>query len=153
VIFKLENGFTANTGKANQGGAIFGREAWVGFDGPLGKIQAGVTYTPLLTILGTYSLPANSDGLGWGHAINNFAGPATRASHSLRYNSPSLDGFIFRGEYAFPTAGENQPGDIGRTVSESVGYRNGAFSADVAYMDHVNQPHCSSELRDVRSLL
>lgn len=137
AVFKLENGLTANTGKANQGGALFGREDWVGVDGPWGKMIAGVTYTPMLTILGTYSLPADSDGLGWGHGVNNFAGPATRTSNSVRYTSPTLDGFILRGDYGFPGVSGNQPGNIGRTVSESVGYRNGALSADFAYMTQV----------------
>lgn len=41
TIFKLENGFDPDTGRANQGGRMFGRQAYVGLSGDLGTVKLG----------------------------------------------------------------------------------------------------------------
>ncbi|AIO34218.1 porin [Burkholderia pseudomultivorans] len=56
--FVLENGFNLRNGAANQGGRLFGRQAWVGVDGPYGSLSFGRQYTM------TYWAVADADLLG-----------------------------------------------------------------------------------------
>jgi len=45
AIFTLENGFNTRAGDANQGGRLFGRQAWVGLSSPYGALTFGRQYT------------------------------------------------------------------------------------------------------------
>ena len=45
VNFQLESGFGADDGKLNQGGRIFGRQAWVGMSGGFGSVNLGRQWT------------------------------------------------------------------------------------------------------------
>lgn len=47
AIFTLENGFQPDTGNVNQGGRLFGRQAWVGLSGKWGALTVGRTYNML----------------------------------------------------------------------------------------------------------
>jgi len=136
AIFKLESGFNSFNGTLGQNGAEFGREAWVGLAGSFGTVDAGVNYTPIHTILVTYSLPAYGAGLGWGNGINNYVfGPFLRVSNSVRYVSPRIDGFLFRGLAARGTNGSSAtaPASLGDTYSGGVSYAYGNLSMDVGY--------------------
>ncbi|TWI61160.1 putative porin [Pseudoduganella lurida] len=44
VIFTLENGFGVDNGVLNQGGRLFGRQAWVGLAGSWGQVTVGRNY-------------------------------------------------------------------------------------------------------------
>jgi predicted porin len=136
AVFKLEDGFNSSTGVTGQNGAEFGREAWVGLLGSFGVFQAGVNYTPIHTVLVTYSLPGWGAGLGWGNGINNYViGPFLRVSNSVRYVSPRIDGFLFRG---LVSRGENgssttTPASLGDTYSGGISYVYNQLSMDIAY--------------------
>lgn len=47
AIFTLESGFAPSTGSSNQGGRLFGRQAFVGLKGDWGQIALGRQYTML----------------------------------------------------------------------------------------------------------
>ncbi|CAE6757963.1 porin [Paraburkholderia aspalathi] len=47
AVFTLESGFATGTGSLNQGGRLFGRQAFVGIDGPLGALTFGRQYSML----------------------------------------------------------------------------------------------------------
>jgi predicted porin len=47
AIFTLENGLQPDTGNVNQGGRLFGRQAWVGLAGSWGALTIGRTYSML----------------------------------------------------------------------------------------------------------
>jgi predicted porin len=47
AIFTLENGFAPDTGTLNQGGRLFGRQAWVGLAGSWGQVTVGRNYNML----------------------------------------------------------------------------------------------------------
>ena len=47
TVFTLESGFADGTGSLNQGGRLFGRQAFVGIDGPLGALTFGRQYSML----------------------------------------------------------------------------------------------------------
>ncbi|KAA0998816.1 porin [Paraburkholderia panacisoli] len=58
AIFTLENGFNTRSGDINQGGRLFGRQAWVGMSGPYGTLTFGRQYTM------SYWAILDSDALG-----------------------------------------------------------------------------------------
>jgi predicted porin len=149
AIFRLENGFNADTGTVANGGALWGREAWVGVKGNLGQVQIGVNYTPLFLSYVTYSM-GELNTLGWGNATNNFVFvPAARTSNSIRYTSPSYAGFTLR---AFHGRGNEdaagQPNGLGKTTGAAVIYRNARLSVDLDYMqqDYANAASLSAAL-------
>lgn len=45
ALFTLESGFNVRGGDMGQGGRLFGRQAWVGFDSSYGKLTFGRQYT------------------------------------------------------------------------------------------------------------
>ncbi|WP_321782088.1 porin [Paraburkholderia sp. J94] len=45
VLSTLESGFNVRSGESGQGGRLFGRQAWVGVQGPLGTLSFGRQYT------------------------------------------------------------------------------------------------------------
>lgn len=47
AVFTLENGLAPDTGGLNQGGRLFGRQAWVGLAGDWGLVSIGRTYSML----------------------------------------------------------------------------------------------------------
>jgi predicted porin len=47
AIFTLENGFGPDSGTINQGGRLFGRQAWVGVSGSWGQVTLGRNYSML----------------------------------------------------------------------------------------------------------
>jgi predicted porin len=101
AIFQLENGFSLNNGALGQGGAIFGRQAYVGFSAPkygtftLGRQgDASVEFVSPL-IYGWYwgnlaIHPADYDNLNFTRRINN----------TIKYLSDTYGGFRFGGLYS-----------------------------------------------------
>ena len=45
TVFVLESGFNVRGGDSGQGGRLFGRQAWVGLQGPFGTLSFGRQYT------------------------------------------------------------------------------------------------------------
>lgn len=141
AIYRLESGFNADTGTLANGGALFGREAWVGLKGNLGQVQVGLNYTPLFLSYVTYSM-GELNTLGWGNATNNFVFvPAARAPNSIRYTSPSFGGFTVR---AFLGRGnedaDGQPRGLGNTSGGALVYKNTHLSVDLDYMQQNYAP-------------
>lgn len=54
AIFDLESGFDPQTGYLNQGGRMFGRDAYVGLSGPMGTIKLGRQGTEAFNLYGDY---------------------------------------------------------------------------------------------------
>ncbi len=71
AVFTLENGFAPDQGTSNQGGRLFGRQAWVGLAGSWGQVAVGRQVT----------------GLFWSLLEADIMGPAL-------YSSGSLDAYI-----------------------------------------------------------
>lgn len=80
--FTLEMGIAPDSGTSNQGGRVFGRQAWVGLSSPWGSLSLGRQYTMLFWALG------ESDVLGLNmQSIGNFDSylPNARVDNSLVY--------------------------------------------------------------------
>jgi predicted porin len=116
AFFQLESGFNSDAG----GGAIAGREAWVGLNGGFGEVKLGYGLTPYDDVLGwAHQQGANSwenrnNGVsgGAGFAKNglftnytasgNCTSPAfdARYGNSVSYQTPTMGGVVVRTQYA-----------------------------------------------------
>lgn len=55
IVYVLESGFSADDGKSQQGGRLFGRQAYVGMQNGAGKLAFGRQYTSLFELLANFS--------------------------------------------------------------------------------------------------
>ncbi|SOY41465.1 porin [Cupriavidus taiwanensis] len=74
AIFQLENGFDPDTGRANQNGRLFGRQAYVGLSGDFGTIKLGRQYTEGFNFFGDYDplTIGNYTNNAWPFFLTNF---------------------------------------------------------------------------------
>jgi predicted porin len=133
AIFQLENGFDINTGKLQQGGALFGRQAFVGLTGDSwGTFTAGRQYDPLVDMVqpltgdnyfgSTFATPGDVD-----NNDNSF-----RVINSLKYVSPVWSGLQIEGMYAL--GGVAGSTGSGQTWAGAATYATGPFSIAAGYL-------------------
>ncbi|MBU9597975.1 porin [Burkholderia multivorans] len=142
AIFQLENGFDLGKGTALQGGALFGRQAYVGLSSKTyGTVTLGRQYDSLVSFVESRMNSANYAGGTTAHPgdldnLNN----SKRVNNSVKYTSPTFGGVTVGGVYGFG----GQAGDFARNQIWSVGagYEFGNFSAGAAYMN-VRNPNQS----------
>jgi predicted porin len=133
-IFTLENGFDLNTGRANQGGRMFGRQALVGISSNYGTVTMGRQYDSMVD----YMAPTTANGSWAGYLFahpydNDNTDNSFRVSNSVKYASPNLAGFTFGGVYGFSNAAGQFANN--RLMSVGASYVGGPFTIGVAYMD------------------
>lgn len=122
ALFKLESGFSMNTGTQN-GGLMFGDSAYVGLDDSRwGRVTLGRQFD--FSVLLEHYLPCLQCGI---YTVEN--ADLDRVSgewlnNSVEYMSPSLGGLTLGAMYAFPQSGAGQT-NSGRAYSFSAEYRNG----------------------------
>lgn len=103
AVFRLESGYNVDSGKLGQGGLLFGRAAYVGFDHPTyGTLTFGrqvnaafdiwAPFTATYSTIGDFAdHPLDSDNADAFYRLNNVA----------KYVSPLVHGFQFEATYAF----------------------------------------------------
>lgn len=97
AIFWLESGFAPDSGAANQGGRLFGRQALVGLSGNWGQVAFGRQYTMLFwAMLDPDILGPNIFGSG---SIDNYL-PNTRADNAVSYKG-TFGGLTVGATYSF----------------------------------------------------
>jgi predicted porin len=118
----LENGFTLNNGALAQGGAEFGRQAYVGLSGGFGKLTLGRqydTYTDFvqpLTATGQWAgyMGAQPDDVD---SLSN----TSRINNAIKFRTPDYRGFAAAGLYSLGgVAGsvtQNQVWSLGASYS------------------------------------
>jgi predicted porin len=133
AIFRLENGFTANNGAFAQGGAEFGRQAYVGLSGPKGTVTLGRQYDFVVDFVspfvanrysGFYAAhPDDLDNLNLSFRVNN----------AIKYASGNYRGFQFGALYGFGGIA----GNLGRNQVFSLGahYEAGPLKLGVGYVN------------------
>jgi predicted porin len=140
AIFRLEGGFNMNNGTLGQGGALFGRKAYVGLESNYGTILLGRQYDMLGDYVGSFE-SANAEELvtatEWGSIYG--AHPAdmdnldntSRISNAVKYASQNYGGFTFGGMYSFG----GKAGDVtqDQLFGFGAGYSNGPIALGVAY--------------------
>ena len=84
AIFTLEGGFNPGTGRSGQGGALFGRQAFVGAKSGWGQVTLGRQYSTMFDHFGTF------DAFGISNADNtafyaSYDAGGLRVNNSIRY--------------------------------------------------------------------
>lgn len=130
AVFRLENGFALNTGELKQGGAEFGRQAYVGLASGLGTLLFGNQYD----FTNDFILPYNVSVYATGYSIHQGDFDRVggdRLQNAVKYTSPDFNGLTFGAMYSF----SNRAGDFhnGSAWSAGVNFTHGPFAASVAY--------------------
>ncbi|MGF6774272.1 putative porin [Paraburkholderia sp. GAS199] len=103
AIFQLENGFDVSSGRFNQGGRLFGRQAFVGLSADsFGSLTFGRQYDSVVDYLAQTTANGAWGGELFSHPYDNDNTDNTfRLDNAVKYTSPSLSGFQFGGTYSF----------------------------------------------------
>ncbi|MBN3791089.1 porin [Burkholderia sp. Ac-20353] len=144
AIFVLENGFNVGTGAAGQGGAMFGRQAYVGLStDQYGTVTFGRQYSFSTDILGAnYSTGGNTVAGNYAYHANDVDQlTSSRINNSVKFQSVNYAGFTFGAMYGFsnstdfagaPTTASNPSS---RAYSFGLNYANGPLAVGAAYTD------------------
>lgn len=131
AIFQLENGFSLNTGALRNGGALFGRQAFVGISSPYGTITAGNQYDFINDYINQYNLNGYASVYA-GHMGNFDRIAGNEVSNSVKFRSVDYGGFSFGAMYGFGNVAGNFNEDSAWSVG--AGYKNGGFNMSAVYL-------------------
>jgi outer membrane protein OmpU len=120
AIFTLENGLSLNNGSAQQGGLLFGRQAYVGLSNPYGTLTFGRQYDFMSENLALTAVAAYIGGLYAWHLGDQDRIAGERFNNAVKYESPKIGGLTFGAMYSF--------GGVAGNFNE-----NSAWSAGVNY--------------------
>ena len=137
AVFVLENGFMVNSGALAQGGAEFGRQAYVGLSSAnAGAVTLGRQYDPLVDAIQQFSAPY------WAGYMSSHIGDVdnlantSRINNAVKYTTPTFHGVKAGAMYGFGgVAGSQAQNQI---WSLGVSYSAGAFSVGAAYLNARN---------------
>lgn len=151
AFFLLESGINIDAGSSGQGGLMFGRQAYVGVKGDFGTLTAGRQYTP------EYLTLAFADPFGTGFAgdaaniMPNSGTGASRMDNTLKYVTPSFDGFTGELAYGFgETAGDTS---AGRQIGAAIVYTSGPFAVRLGYHNRNNDTAILKNTEDGKTTL
>jgi predicted porin len=104
VAFTLESGFNPDDGTLNNGGRLWGRQAWVGLEGRFGSAYLGrqysSTYLALKAIDPFKNQEAGNAQRTYGYGLGQ-VDPISRADNTITYQTPAFAGWYVRGGYKF----------------------------------------------------
>lgn len=135
AVYALESGYGSDDGKLQQGGRLFGRQAFVGLDqAGIGRLSFGRQYTSLFDILTNFSPTAFS--LQYEPLVQE-TGQNFRSDNVVKY-AGQFGGLTVTGHWSFGNgvAGAGEvPGQFRRDSAFGGGlaYNSGAFGAAIAY--------------------
>ncbi|MGF6408826.1 porin [Paraburkholderia sp. MM5482-R1] len=137
AFFKLENGFSANTGALGQGGLVFGKQAYVGLgDKAIGEMTMGRQYD--YTVLLEHYLPCLNCGLFGVQSADLDRVSGERLNNTAQFSSATFGGFKGGVMYAFGQNSGTLSTNLGRAISANLQYAYGGFSAGAVLTD-INQ--------------
>jgi predicted porin len=128
AFFVLENGYNIDTGKAGQGGLLFGRQALVGLSGAAGSISLGRQYAPYFKAMRDIVDPFCT-GLA-GNVQNIFPG-FTRFDNSVDYQTPKWHGVQAEVLYGVGEAAGDAAKN--RTIDGTATYEGGPLTLVLAH--------------------
>ncbi len=157
ALFTMEAGYAADTGNHTQGGALFGRQVFVGLTGGFGTAIAGRLYTPHYSFLSTID-PFKAGTVGrynntYGNDISGLLDPV-RVDNAVAYVSPSFSGFNVTAAYSNNAIGQENLGDgknQNRVYAILPRYTNGPI--DVALNYHQIKAIDGSGIDDITNWL
>lgn len=131
--FWLENGLLADTGMADQGGTLWGRQAYVMLNGGFGSVRLGRQYVPIHSTNIAID-PFEYAVVGGYLGLVGLAGNGgSRANNAVKYVTPKLGGVSAEVLYGFgEAAGDNAQG---RQLGFDVTYAEGPMTVALAYHD------------------
>jgi predicted porin len=134
ALFTLETGFDIGTGKLQEGGTFFGRQAFVGLSAPFGTLTLGRQYDSVVDFLRPLSAAAAGGGgtfTAHGNDIDNFA-DTYRTNNAIKFMSTSYHGLVVSGMYSFGGVA----GSVSRNSIYSFGasFANGPVKVAAAYL-------------------
>jgi len=148
AIFVLESGFNSGNGTSGQGGALFGRQAYVGLTkSNIGTISLGRQYSFSTDILGAnYSTGANTAAGNYAYHVNDVDQlTSSRINNAAKFTSANFSGFTFGALYGFsnqagafagsPTTSTTTNNGSSRAYSFGANYAYGPFSLGAAYTE------------------
>lgn len=132
ALYQLELGTKIDTGEIDSANTLFNRQAYVGLkSNSLGALTLGRQYTPYYITLSTVADPFAT---GYAGNIKNLfptAGNNTRASNTVLYTSPTVQGFST--ELAWSLGEQAQDSAAGRQLGAAIGYAQGPLVVRLAY--------------------
>ncbi|NIE87360.1 MULTISPECIES: porin [unclassified Burkholderia] len=143
AIFVLESGFSSGDGTLGQGGALFGRQAYVGLSkSNVGTLSFGRQYSFSTDIIGAnYSAGSQTVAGNYAYHINDLDQlTSSRINNAVKFSSANFSGLTFGGLYGFsnstsfagsPTVGTTQGSSS--TYSFGANFAQGPFSIGAAY--------------------
>src|SRR5476649_254499 len=136
AVFVLESGFKVDTGRLNQGGALFGRQAYVGVGNTWGTLTLGNQYDFAWDFVSAFS--PGLAGTGYGGNLGDVDRPeGDRLQNSIKFVSNAYHGLVVGGMYSFSnTAGDFRDGSAWGLGAQ---YKAGAFAAGANYT-RLNSP-------------
>ena len=136
AVFKLENGFRLGNGQLNQGGAMFGRQAYVGLGNNWGTLTLGNQYDFAFAYTSAFHISGYGTGYGV-HLGDADRQGGDRLKNSVKFESTNFHGLVVAGLYSFSnTAGNFRDGSAWGLGST---YTMGSFSAGGNYT-RLNSP-------------
>ena len=137
ALFVLEGGFQPDTGAnatiSNQGGGLFGRQAWVGVQSGFGTVGLGRQYPAYDDLRGATNMLNDTNfattGTVWGTGLQDYQ---NRSSNAIKYISPDFAGFSGAVSYGF---GENKTAtsDAENVAAVHLKYANGPLLVGYAH--------------------
>lgn len=135
-IFTLESGFATNNGTLQQGGRLFGRQAFVGLESDkFGAVMAGRQMTPMYRFFLALD-PLNYSSYGLSAQDAQFVGRADNALEYLGHAGPfELNALYSFGYDSTITNGAQVPGQfrVGKQFDIGGRYRQGPFNLTLVY--------------------
>ncbi|QEZ44351.1 porin [Cupriavidus oxalaticus] len=137
ALFQLEGGFNFDSGTMGQGGALFGRQAFVGVSTRYGTVTLGRQYDSMRDYVQPYAATAYTSGV-MGARPGDFDNLANsrRINRAIKYTSNTYNGLVFGGLYSLGGVA----GDVTQNQLWSVGvrYSGGPLSFGAAYVNARN---------------
>lgn len=142
AVFVLENGFDLSSGKLQQGGLEFGRQAYVGMSSSrLGTVTVGRQYDSVVDYVGFFEAGDNWGGYTAAHPgdLDNFNN-SQRINNAIKFTSANYSGFTFGGLYSLGGVAGNLTRN--QIFSLGAGYISSTLSFGLAYLN-VRNPNVS----------
>jgi predicted porin len=130
AFFTLESGPRIDTGTLDAANTIFNRQALVGLKSSIGSIALGRQYTPYHLALVQAIDPFGTNYAGTSKNLLPDNGNNVRASNSVTYSSPKLQGVNVD---LFYSAGEQAKSSAGRQVGAGINYAHGPLALRAVY--------------------
>lgn len=129
AVFTLEAGLAADTGKSDPGNKLFGRQAFVGLDGPLGMLTLGRQYNLVYDTLTDVADPFRG-GMA-GSAANLVGYTSKRYDNSIKYMTPALHGLRAAAIYSVGESPNNSSAN--RAYGVTLGYESVPVNLSVSH--------------------